>query len=59
MKNKITQKELVMEYFTKHPKKDIPHPEIVDWVVAEYKKRTGKFFETLTDKLDSFIKVAF
>ena len=44
MKNKITQKELVMEYFTKHPKKDIPHPEIVDWVVAEYKKRTGKVF---------------
>ena len=44
MDKKITQKELVMEYFKKHPKKDIPHPEIVDWVVAEYKKRTGKVF---------------
>ena len=33
-----------MEYFKKNPKKDIKHPQIVDWVVAEYKKRTGKVF---------------
>ncbi len=44
MKDKVTQKEIVMEYFKKHPKRDIPHPEVVDWVVEEYKRRTGKVF---------------
>src|SRR3989338_10193045 len=38
------QMALVMEYFKKNPKKEIEHPEIVDWVVAEYKKRTGMVF---------------
>lgn len=33
-----------MEYFRKHPNRDIPHPEIVDWAVDEFKKRTGKVF---------------
>ena len=33
-----------MEYFKNHPKKDINYPEIVDWVVAEYQKRTGAVF---------------
>src|SRR3989344_1521643 len=42
---RITKKmHLIMEYFKKHPKKEIPHPEIVDWVVTEFKKRTGKVF---------------
>jgi hypothetical protein len=40
----ITQSDLIMEYFMKNPNRDIKHPEIVDWVVAEYKKRTGKVF---------------
>lgn len=44
MKVKITQKEIVKEYFKKHPKKDIQHPEIVDWAVREYKARTGMVF---------------
>ncbi len=39
-----TQLDLIMEYFKKHSKRDIKHPEIVDWVVAEYKKRTGEVF---------------
>jgi len=39
-----TQLDLIMEYFKKNPKRDIKHPEIVDWVVAEYQKRTGKVF---------------
>ena len=39
-----TQLDLIMEYFKKNPKRDIPHPEIVDWVVAEYKKKTGNVF---------------
>jgi hypothetical protein len=39
-----SQLDLIMEYFKKNPRRDIKHPEIVDWVVAEYKKRTGKVF---------------
>jgi hypothetical protein len=39
-----TQAELIMEFFKKNPKREIEHPEVVDWVVAEYKKRTGKVF---------------
>ncbi|MBM3303507.1 MAG: HNH endonuclease [Candidatus Aenigmarchaeota archaeon] len=38
------QDNLIMEYFKNHPKRDIKHPEIVDWVTEEYKKRTGKVF---------------
>jgi len=29
-KENISQMDLIMEYFKKHPKKDISHPEIVD-----------------------------
>lgn len=39
-----TQMNLIMEYFKKNPKREIKHPEIVDWVVEAYKKRTGKVF---------------
>jgi hypothetical protein len=39
-----SQLDLIMEYFKKNPKRNIEHPEIVDWVVAEYKKLTGKVF---------------
>ena len=40
----ITQAEIIMEYFQKNPKRNIHHPEIVDWVTLEYQKRTGKVF---------------
>ena len=30
MTKKITQIELVMEYFTTHPNRAIEHPEVVD-----------------------------
>ncbi len=43
-KEESSQLDLIMEYFREHPRKDIKHPEIVDWAVAEYKKRTGKVF---------------
>ena len=43
-KKKLTQIDLVKEYFIKNPKKDIPHPKVVDWVVSEWKKQTGKVF---------------
>jgi len=43
-KEEISQANFVMEYFKKNSKKEIKHPEIVDWVVEEYKKRTGEVF---------------
>lgn len=43
-KEEMSQADLIMEYYKKHPKREIPHPEIVDWVVVEYKKRTGEVF---------------
>jgi hypothetical protein len=39
-----SQMDLLMEYFKKNPKKDIHHPEIVDWATEEWLKRTGKVF---------------
>lgn len=42
--NNITQARIIMEYFENNPNRDIPHPEIVDWVTEEYKKRTGNVF---------------
>lgn len=44
MTKKITQAEIVTEYFRKNPNREIHHPEVVDWVVAEYHKRTGSVF---------------
>lgn len=43
-KNNHAQKDLIVEFFRKNPNRDIKHPEIVDWVVVEYKKRTGNVF---------------
>ena len=43
-KNNHVQKDLIVEFFKKNPNRDIKHPEIVDWVVATYKKRTGNVF---------------
>ena len=44
MKDKITQMDLVKEYFVNNPNRNIEHPEVVDWVVAEWNKRTGGIF---------------
>ena len=43
-KNSNVQKDLIVEFFRKNPNRDIKHPEVVDWVVATYKKRTGNVF---------------
>ena len=43
-KNNQVQKDLIIEFFKKNPNRDIEHPEVVDWVVATYKKRTGNVF---------------
>jgi len=34
--------DLVMEYFEKHPNKDLPHGPVVDWVEEQYIKLYGK-----------------
>jgi hypothetical protein len=41
---KISQLELIKEFFINNPLRDIRHPEVVDWVTDEYKKRTGEIF---------------
>jgi len=43
-KTDIVQSNLIMEFFKKNPRREIAHPEVVDWVVAKYKRRTGKVF---------------
>lgn len=43
-KNTNVQKDLIIEFFKENPNRDIKHPEIVDWVVAAYKERTGNVF---------------
>lgn len=43
-KNNHVQKDLIAEFFRKNPNRDIKHPEVVDWVAATYKKRTGNVF---------------
>lgn len=44
MKTEQKQKDLIVEFFNANPNRDISHPEVVDWVVTEYKKRTGETF---------------
>lgn len=44
MKKKISQLDLIKEYFKNRPLKDIPHSEAVKWLMSEYQKRTGKVF---------------
>jgi hypothetical protein len=39
-----SQKDILKEYFVKHPNKSISHPEVVDWALHEYNRRTGKIF---------------
>ena len=39
-----SQAELIMEFFRANPGRDIKHPEVVDWLTEEYRKRTGKVF---------------
>ncbi|TAE75069.1 MAG: HNH endonuclease [Bacteroidetes bacterium] len=41
---KISQVDLIKQYFVENPNRDIAHPEIVDWVTFEYEKLTGEKF---------------
>ena len=38
MKKKKSIKDLLIEYFKAHPKEDMPHGPVVDWVEARYKR---------------------
>jgi 5-methylcytosine-specific restriction endonuclease McrA len=41
---KISQSELVKQFFQNNPCRNIEHPEVVDWLTAEYKRQTGDIF---------------
>lgn len=50
--------DLIIEYFKKHPKKELPHAPVVDWVEEQYMKLynkkprdTGGLFENCTKKV--------
>ena len=36
--------EILREFFIDNPNRDIKHPEVVDWVTENWKKRTNKVF---------------
>ncbi len=38
------QSNLILEYFKKNSGREIKHPEVVDWAVSEWKKRTNEVF---------------
>ncbi|MCX6209938.1 MAG: HNH endonuclease [Bacteroidetes bacterium] len=44
MANNISQLELIKEFYLKNPLRDIPHKEVVEWLLKEYKERTGQVF---------------
>ena len=44
MQKKMTQLELLKEYFMQHPNKNIKHPEVVDWVTMKWEEMTGEKF---------------
>ncbi len=40
--NKKSISDLIIEYFKKHPNKELPHGPVVDWVEEKYKRVYGK-----------------
>ena len=44
MAKEPSQLDLLKEFFLNNPYRDIPHPEVVDWVTKEWQKRTGNVF---------------
>ncbi|MCX8480540.1 MAG: hypothetical protein ORN58_01345, partial [Sediminibacterium sp.] len=44
MANNISQIELIKEFYVNNPLRDIPHKVVVEWLLKEYKKRTGHVF---------------
>ena len=56
---KITQHELVKEFYLKNPNRGIQHQEAVDWLTEEYKKEQVKFLEILIEPFVSYMKRGF
>jgi len=56
---KPSQMALVKAFFTKHPGQNIPHPKVVDWVVKEWKQRTGKVFRDPDRQIRSLAQKGF
>ena len=46
-------------HILEHPKKDIHHPEIVDWALLNTKKEQEAYLEILIDRLGAFTKRVF
>ncbi|QIA67731.1 HNH endonuclease [Spiroplasma citri] len=42
--SKITQSEIIFNYFKNNPNREIRHPEIVDFTTKQYKQLTGNEF---------------
>lgn len=42
MKKKRTIRDLLIKYFKAHPKEDMPHGPVVDWVESKYKRLYSK-----------------
>ena len=40
----LSQKALILSYYTKRSGKDVNHQDAVDWATAEWKRLTGKVF---------------
>ena len=41
MPKRLTQKGLILSYYTKRPNTDIPTAAVVDWATSEWERRTG------------------
>jgi hypothetical protein len=44
VRENISQLDLIKEFFINNLLRDIPHKEVVAWLLSEYTKRTGKVF---------------
>jgi len=44
MVKKLSQLDLLKEFFINNPKRNISHPEVVDWATRQWFKRSGKVF---------------
>jgi len=44
MNEELTQKELVKRFFKNNPKRNVKHPEVVDWLTKEWQQQTGEVF---------------
>lgn len=44
MSKKISQTDLIKEFFLNNPNRDIEHKEAVDWLTSQWEKRVGEKF---------------